>query len=293
MNDWPAQIEALRRDRRSGAAVLAGRGALALRRAAREAASAGPAARSLLLAAARCLAAARPSMAAVINTAAVFAAGLPPQDELLLRESRGSAAALAAYWRDAPQALARHHAGRFHGTAVLTHSLSSDVLRTLVVARPRRVVVAEARTGGEGRVTARRLAAAGIEVTLVPDAALGAGMHAADLALIGADSVLPDGGVINKAGSYLLALAALDQGKPVYALAESMKVTPESRPAIESAAPAELWRDPPERVELVNPLFEAVPGRLIAAILSEDGELDTATLANLVALFEDQRAALR
>jgi translation initiation factor 2B subunit (eIF-2B alpha/beta/delta family) len=72
---------------------------------------------------------------------------------------------------------------------------------------------------------ARRLAAAGINVTLITDAQAGVFVEQADVVLLGADAVTPDG-VVNKVGSRLLALAAKAAGVPVVAVTECLKISP-------------------------------------------------------------------
>jgi hypothetical protein len=87
------------------------------------------------------------------------------------------------------------------------------------------VIVCESRPLCEGVTLARRLAAAGLDVTLVTDAQAGVFVREADAVLLGADAVTPQG-VVNKAGSLLLALAARAAGVPVLAVATTLKVSP-------------------------------------------------------------------
>jgi hypothetical protein len=87
------------------------------------------------------------------------------------------------------------------------------------------VIVCESRPLCEGCAMAQRLAAAGLQVTLITDAQAGVFVEQADAVLLGADAVTPDG-VVNKVGSRLLALAAKAAGVPVLAVADSLKVSP-------------------------------------------------------------------
>ncbi|WIA12133.1 hypothetical protein OEZ85_012206 [Tetradesmus obliquus] len=87
------------------------------------------------------------------------------------------------------------------------------------------VIVCESRPLCEGVSMARRLAAAGLNVTLITDAQAGVFVEQADVVLLGADAVTPDG-VVNKVGSRLLALAAKAAGVPVVAVTECLKVSP-------------------------------------------------------------------
>uniref|UniRef100_A0A383WBQ4 Nudix hydrolase domain-containing protein n=1 Tax=Tetradesmus obliquus TaxID=3088 RepID=A0A383WBQ4_TETOB len=101
------------------------------------------------------------------------------------------------------------------------HSSSSSVSKGPGLS----VIVCESRPLCEGVSMARRLAAAGLNVTLITDAQAGVFVEQADVVLLGADAVTPDG-VVNKVGSRLLALAAKAAGVPVVAVTECLKVSP-------------------------------------------------------------------
>jgi translation initiation factor 2B subunit (eIF-2B alpha/beta/delta family) len=87
------------------------------------------------------------------------------------------------------------------------------------------VIVCESRPLNEGIVMAQRLAAAGVDVTLITDAQASVFIEESDLVLLGADAVTP-AGVVNKVGSKLLALAAKAAGVPVVAVTDSLKISP-------------------------------------------------------------------
>ena len=63
----------------------------------------------------------------------------------------------------------------------------------------------------------------GVPVTLVSDALGPSLMEEASCALVGADAVLRDAAVVNKIGTYALALAASDRKKPFYVACETLK----------------------------------------------------------------------
>lgn len=60
----------------------------------------------------------------------------------------------------------------------------------------------------DGHSNASRLAAAGVQTTLIADSAVFAMMARANKVLVGAHAVLADGGIIAAAGMHLVALAA-------------------------------------------------------------------------------------
>ncbi|KAF6023054.1 hypothetical protein EB796_018635 [Bugula neritina] len=62
-----------------------------------------------------------------------------------------------------------------------------------------------------------------IEVECILDAAIGYVMETIDLVLVGAEGVLASGGIVNKIGTFSIAMAAKAFNRPVYVAAESFK----------------------------------------------------------------------
>lgn len=83
---------------------------------------------------------------------------------------------------------------------------------------------AEGGGDGSGQRTAAELSAMGVPVTLVQDCAVGRTMPSCDLVLLGADGVAESGGVVNRVGTFQIAVVAKALGKPLYVAAESFKV---------------------------------------------------------------------
>lgn len=112
------------------------------------------------------------------------------------------------------------------GATILTHSRSRVVAQLLVHAaqtKQFKVYVTESRPDCSGFKMAEYLQARGIPVTMVLDAALGPVVETVDLVLVGAEGVVENGGIINKIGTYSLALVAHTANKPLFAVAESFK----------------------------------------------------------------------
>jgi translation initiation factor eIF-2B subunit delta len=118
---------------------------------------------------------------------------------------------------------------------LMTHSLSSMIKRvfTLVSDRSIKAVVTESRPGDEGALLAQFLSSLEIETCYITDAQIGLWVPRADKIIIGADSILADGAVVNKSGTLLLALVAAEYDIPVYVCCESFKWTNASRYQIE------------------------------------------------------------
>jgi translation initiation factor 2B subunit (eIF-2B alpha/beta/delta family) len=157
---------------------------------------------------------------------------------------------------------------------VMTYSYSSTVIELLSRLRPRRAIVSEARPLGEGLRHARALRSAGLAVTLITEAQMALFVHEADAVIVGADTVLPNGDLVNKIGTRLLALAAKSAQIPFYSVTETLKVAAPSEPqpfAPEEGPASEIssarW------LEVRNVYLEATPRKLLTGYTTENGVL--------------------
>eukprot|EP01025_Chloroclados_australasicus_P046169 TRINITY_DN5092_c0_g1_i4.p2 TRINITY_DN5092_c0_g1~~TRINITY_DN5092_c0_g1_i4.p2 ORF type:complete len:423 (-),score=64.03 TRINITY_DN5092_c0_g1_i4:140-1408(-) len=112
---------------------------------------------------------------------------------------------------------------------VLTLGASTTTFEFLVEARKKRdfvVVVAEAAPLCSGHKQARRLASAGIQTTVIADAAVYGMMARVNKVLVGAHAVLANGGIIGTIGTHLIALAAKQHAVPFVVLVGLQKLSP-------------------------------------------------------------------
>ncbi len=157
---------------------------------------------------------------------------------------------------------------------VITHSFSSAVLEIFKAASRKgkrfKVILTESAPDYEGIALARELEKLGVPFEVITDAQLGLFAEKATLALVGADNVTRDGAVVNKAGTYLLALACHDNGVPFYTAAESFKLHPEL-----TSEEVEIVERPYARqgYRVRNLLFDITPWRHIRGIITELGVL--------------------
>jgi translation initiation factor 2B subunit (eIF-2B alpha/beta/delta family) len=166
------------------------------------------------------------------------------------------------------------------GAAVLTHSYSETCLKALVSCVGKKITVfaTESRPLFEGRKMAAGLKKGGVEVTLITDAEAGHFVRECQMVLVGADSVLSDGSVVNKMGTYLIALAAKDSDIPFRVACDSWKFRLEGGvPEPEEKSPQELGSGP-SGTALRNVYFDVTPGRLVTSIITEQGARSTADI---------------
>lgn len=259
-----AAIWAIAADREHGAAFLAGRAAevFALA-AARSQAATVPLFLEEMENVAGAVAAARPTMAPLAAAGARWLERLRRAGTANIGEVRAqaqaAAGALKAQMEEARRQAAAEAARVVRGARyILTTSYSATVAEALLEAHEAAaaggelgVFIAAAGEHGERLAAALRREGVAAEVFAVEE--VEARARAADLALVGADGLLPDGSVVNGVPTLALAQAAAAAGIPFYVVADSFKY-----------APGEL---------ICEEGFERVPAALVSGVISEKGVL--------------------
>ena len=149
------------------------------------------------------------------------------------------------------------------GDRLMTCSYSSTLCQALRLAKQAgkefHVLVAESRSSSGkvyGEMTIEQLKAYGIPAEVIPDRNIKQCISTVRKALVGADSVLADGSLINGTPSYALALAAKESQIPFYSLCETLKFDARSylgqQPELEEG-------------------FDRVPPHLVTGIITEEG----------------------
>jgi methylthioribose-1-phosphate isomerase len=147
------------------------------------------------------------------------------------------------------------------------------------------VLVDETRPRLQGsRLTAWELEQYGIPYDIISDNMAGYFLSTgkAQKVFFGADRVAANGDVANKIGTYMLSLAAHDNGVPVYAVVPTSTIDLTLRNGslipIEEREPDEVLdiqfhgeRAAPRGAKARNPAFDVTPNRLISAIVTENG----------------------
>ena len=171
---------------------------------------------------------------------------------------------------------------------VLTHSYSNTIYESLKNAaemgKDLQVYVTESRPGREGRLMSKELANVGLPVTLIADSAAAAVFQDIDLVLVGADSVLADGSVINKIGTKAIATVAHSDGIPLYVGCETAKFSTGDllgEPVeICEMNQREILGDITERlIRAKNVYFDVTPAKYISEFITEKGPVEPAEVA--------------
>ena len=145
-----------------------------------------------------------------------------------------------------------------------------------------KVIATETRPVQQGsRLTAFELKHDGIDVSLIPDTAVGYTMAngLVDGVIVGADRILQTGHVFNKIGTYQVATMAKQHNIPFYVAAPLSTFDLESRPEnviIEQRKASEVTgigdkKTAPDGIDVINPAFDMTPPELISGIITENG----------------------
>ena len=154
-----------------------------------------------------------------------------------------------------------------------------------------KVIATETRPKLQGaRLTAYELKRDGIPVTLITDSMVGYVMskRLVNKVVVGADRIVRDA-VINKIGTYNIAVLAHEHGIPFYVAAptSTMDLSHTSDDAvIEERNPEEVThlrseRIAPKGIKVINPAFDVTPMKYVSAIITETGVLSPENLKTL------------
>ena len=160
-----------------------------------------------------------------------------------------------------------------------------------------KVIATETRPVQQGsRLTAFELKHDGIDVSLIPDTAVGYSMAKGlvNKVIVGADRILRTGHVFNKIGTYQVATMAKQHGIPFYVAAPlstfDMKSNPEDV-VIEQRKGSEVTgigenKTAPDDINVINPAFDMTPPQLITGIITEKGVAKPPYEESIKKLFE-------
>ena len=160
------------------------------------------------------------------------------------------------------------------GMKIFTHCHSSTVERIIIEAHKQgkkiEVFNSETRPRFQGRITAEKIAKAGIPVTHFVDSAGRQMLRQCNLFLIGCDSITKSGKLINKIGTESFFDAAIESKVPIFVCTNSWKFDLKET-KIEQRDPKEVWDKPPKGVKIFNPAFEQIDIKKATGIITEIG----------------------
>jgi methylthioribose-1-phosphate isomerase len=302
LRGWPEVAEAIRGMVVRGAPAIGVAGAMGVALAAARAPGDDLAsAKAEVARAAAALRKARPTavnLSLAVDRQAALAAAHPGPPTALAADLAAAARALHADEVERCERMGAHALKLLtRGARILTHcnagalatggyGTALGVVRAAFAADPTvRVVVDETRPLRQGaRLTAWELEREGIPYTLIADSMAASMMASGRVShvVVGADRIAANGDVVNKIGTYGLAILAREHGIPMIVAAPTTTLDPSTPDGagvvIEERAADEvrelgLFGRPaaPEGARVANPAFDVTPARLVSAIVTEKG----------------------
>ena len=176
---------------------------------------------------------------------------------------------------------------------ILTHCHSGSVVKNFVKAKSKgvsfHVYNTETRPLFQGRLTSTDLVKNGIKNTMVVDSeaaylisdASGKN-YSIDKVIIGCDAIGLSGSIINKVGSFGIALACFVSKIPLYISADLLKLDVTGEIPVESRDVKELWEKAPKGLEILNFAFDLVPAKYITGLITEFGVINPKDIKKIV-----------
>lgn len=190
-----------------------------------------------------------------------------------------------------------------HDTTILIHGYSRMVAYAIINAARKnkrlKLFITESLPDQSGGEFLRVLQTTGnslryIAITLIRDSAAAAVMADIDFVLLGAEGVVETGGIVNKIGTYQIAIAAKCLGKPVYVAVESYKFL-RHYPLAQSDVPQPLDRkdkalekDLPPGVRVDHRFSDYTPPEFITLLFTDLGILTPSAVSDeLIKLYHE------
>lgn len=215
----------------------------------------------------RAFAACRPVMGVFPNLAARLLLGIENDDgrDNFDRLVEG----LLMSVNDATALSVKHAATAVMGhKTIFTLSYGEAVRNTLIewYEPGKEVIIAESYPGKEGLILAEHLSEKGVMVRTVRDKNIRDAVIESEAVLVGCDAITVDDKIQNKVGTYIAAEVANENGIPVYAVTQTIKICPPDWPSY-------IERETLPGCEEPVKVFDHTPINHFNAVITEEGDL--------------------
>lgn len=162
------------------------------------------------------------------------------------------------------------------GCCIMTHCHSGEasalIERACAEGKRITVYVTETEPKHQGIKTALELSNKGIQVFLIIDSAIESFIKNVDIVIVGSDAIRKEG-VVNKIGTYPMAVVAKEHKKPFYVVGDTLKLDKRKKLIIEERPASEIYVEHMKTLEVKNPAFDITPWRYIKRVITEKGIL--------------------
>lgn len=159
---------------------------------------------------------------------------------------------------------------------IMTHCHSGEAMALIKQAwkqgKKITVYATETEPKEQGIITAKELTKLGIPVTLIIDSAIEFFIKDIDIVIVGTDAIRKEG-IVNKIGTYPLAVVAWEHKKPFYVVGNTLKLDRRKKLVIEERDPDEVYVEHIKILEVRNPAFDVTPWKYVKRVVTEKGVL--------------------
>jgi ribose 1,5-bisphosphate isomerase len=170
-------------------------------------------------------------------------------------------------------------------SVIMTHCHSGEALSVVKQAwkegKKITVYATETEPKEQGIITARELAKLKIPVILIVDSAIEFFIKDVDMVIVGTDAIRKNG-IVNKIGTYPLALVAWEHKKPFYVVGNTLKLDKRKKLIIEERNPDEVYVEHMKMLKVRNPAFDVTPWKYVKRIVTEKGILTVGNVKKML-----------
>ncbi len=168
---------------------------------------------------------------------------------------------------------------------IMTHCHSGEALSVIKQAwkqgKKITVYATETRPKEQGVKTAKELSKLGIHVILIVDDAVEFFIKDVDIVMVGSDAIRKEG-IVNKIGTYTMAIVAKEHKKPFYVVGNTLKLDKRKKLVIEERDPHEIYVEHIKTLEIRNPAFDVTPWKYTKRVVTEKGIMTPGNIKRLL-----------
>jgi ribose 1,5-bisphosphate isomerase len=118
-------------------------------------------------------------------------------------------------------------------------------------------------------------------VYLIIDSAVEYFIKDVDLVIVGCDAMRKEG-IVNKIGTYPLAVVAKEHKKPFYVAGNTLKLDNRKKLVIEERSPHEIYVEHMKTLQVKNPAFDVTPWKFVKRVITEKGIMTPANVLRML-----------
>jgi len=168
------------------------------------------------------------------------------------------------------------------GYTIMTHCHSEEAVAVIKQAfkegKKIKVYATMTEPRDQGLITAKELTTMGIDTILIIDSAIEFFIKDVDIVIVGTDAIRKEG-IVNKIGTYPMAVVAKEHKKPFYVVGDTLKLDRRKKLIIEERAVSEVYKD---GLAIRNPAFDVTPWKYVKRVITEKGILTPGNILKML-----------